>query len=101
MKHRQTGSTSIPPDVMKAVWRRDLHHCVLCGDPYAAPCAHFIGRAQGGMGVEENIVTLCRRCHDRYDNTTERERIRKTLRTYLQACYPGWDEGALVYHKYR
>mgnify|MGYP002770615752 FL=1 len=100
MKHRETKATSIPSDVKRAVWTRDLHHCVLCGTPYAAPVAHYIGRAQGGLGVEQNIVTLCSACHQRYDNSADRETIRSILRSYLQAQYPDWDEASLIYHKY-
>lgn len=31
----------------------------MCGSSYAMPNAHYIARAQGGLGIEENIVTLC------------------------------------------
>ena len=32
------------------------------------PNAHYISRAHGGLGIEENIVTLCLDCHNNYDN---------------------------------
>lgn len=69
--HRRTKALAIPPKVKAQVWDRDLHRCVLCGSPYAFPDAHYISRAQGGLGIPENVVTLCRPCHDRYDNSPD------------------------------
>lgn len=76
--------------------------CVVCGSPNARPEAHYISRANGGLGIPENIVTLCRRCHDEYDNGTaeERRNIGERIATYLKSYYPDWDEEKLVYRKY-
>lgn len=74
---------------------------MLCGRSYGAlPNAHYIGRAHGGMGIEENIITLCLPCHHRYDNTDERNEIREQLRLYLKSKYPDWDETNLIYTKW-
>lgn len=97
--NRRTKALAIPKKVKDAVWERDGHRCVLCGSPYAAPEAHFIARSQGGLGIEQNILTLCRDCHRRYDSTTERATLRETLGEYLKACYPGWEEYTLIYRK--
>lgn len=99
--HRQTKKTAIPKKVKEAVWERDEHRCVLCGSPFAAPVAHFIARSQGGLGVEQNVVTLCEACHYRYDNTHERHDIRTILADYLKSKYRNWSEEKLVYKKYR
>ena len=106
---KDTKARSIPMAVKKAVAERDSIDgwpcCVICGRPapYEAPtafsCAHFISRAQGGMGIEENTATLCTECHRRYDQTTERETIREYLREYLMSKYDGWDEQNLYYRK--
>ena len=98
--HRRTKALAIPPMVKAEVWERDNGHCVLCGNPQAAPCAHFISRAQGGLGIPENIVTLCGDCHRRYDQTVERDEIRRRLKSYLSACYHGWDEENLIHRKW-
>ena len=95
--HRRTKALSIPPKVKAQVWDRDLHRCVLCGTPCASPDAHFISRAQGGLGIPENIVPLCRACHDRYDN---RAVLRERLRDHLMTWYPNWDEQNLIYKKW-
>lgn len=77
--------------------------CVHCGA--AAPSelawsnAHYISRAQGGLGIPENGLTLCPECHRRYDQTTDRRPMREYFRVYLQHKHPGWNEDALIYRK--
>lgn len=97
--HRRTKALAISKAVKDRVWERDGHECVICGSRYAFPEAHFISRAQGGLGVEENILTLCRNCHDRYDNSPQRAEIREVLRDYLKRLYPDLDEDNLIYRK--
>lgn len=77
--------------------------CVYCGA--TAPGylswsnAHYISRAQGGLGIPENGLTLCPRCHRRYDQSTDREEMREFFREYLKEHYIGWDEEKLIYRK--
>lgn len=98
-KHRQTKATAISKAVKLAVLERDEGKCVNC-DRRGLPEAHFIGRAQGGLGIEENIATLCRECHDLYDNSEHRAEIREKMRKHLMSKYPDWDEKKLYYKKY-
>ena len=95
---KRTRALRIPPSVKKAVYTRDHGLCVVCGCP-GNPNAHFISRAQGGMGVEENIVTLCPSCHTAYDQSVRRKEMCKTIREYLQSQYPSWEESNLYYRK--
>ena len=95
----ETKKTAIPKKVKDAVWKRDGGCCVWCGSPYASPCAHYISRAQGGLGIEENILTLCGSCHRNYDQGTNRPSMRIYFRQYLKSFYPDWDEKNLVYRK--
>lgn len=105
----RTKALGITVAVKETVAERDSFDgfpcCLLCGTPapvnnlLAFSCAHYISRSQGGLGVEENIVTLCPRCHMRYDQSTDREQIRAFLRRHLQAHYPHWDENKLTYMK--
>lgn len=97
--HRRTKALDIPAAVKKAVWERDGHCCILCGSPYAMPNAHYIARSQGGLGIEENVVTLCITCHSRYDNSADRKYIREEIKAYLMSKYPDWDETNLIYKK--
>lgn len=81
------------------VWERD-GRCVICGANDGQPVAHIVARSHGGLGIAENIVTLCPRCHYRYDQTDERHAIRARLEEYITTIYPDWTEEAVTYHKY-
>lgn len=97
--HTRTRRLDITPRVKEEVWERDGGRCILCGTSEAAPNAHYIARSQGGLGIARNIVTLCGRCHDRYDNSPERPAIKEEIRAYLMSQYDDWEEDALVYRK--
>lgn len=77
--------------------------CVYCGDPApgltAWSNAHFIARSQGGLGVLENGLTLCPKCHKRYDHTFARKKMREFFREYLKSKDKYWNEDELVYRK--
>lgn len=96
---KATKQLAISRAVKEAVYQRDNGCCVLCGSPYGLPNAHYIARSQGGLGIEQNVVTLCEWCHREYDQTYKRKSMRADLRAYLQSKYPGWDEKELIYRK--
>ena len=100
MKSRRAKATDISQKVKKIVWERDGHRCVCCGSTCAMPNAHYISRAKGGLGIEQNIVTLCQHCHHAYDNSTQRPFFEKLIREYLKETYgEEWNEENLVYKK--
>ena len=98
---RRAKACAIPSYVKQIVFNRDNGRCVYCGRP-GLPEAHFISRSKGGLGVKENILTLCRPCHDRFDHGTreEREGMREFFREYLMTQDPEWDEEKLIYRRY-
>lgn len=96
--HKQTKATSIPASVKEAVMERDGGYCIVCGRP-GRPWCHYIPRSHGGLGIAENIITLCDICHTRYDQSAERAALKEVLANYLRSKYPGWDETNLVYRK--
>lgn len=99
-KSERSKACDISPSVKRAVWWRDRGRCILCGDKAAMPNAHFISRAEGGLGVEENIVTLCRACHAEYDQSTHRKAIREEIRQYLISKYGAeWKEEKLYFKR--
>lgn len=108
-KSIHTKSLEIPIKIKKAVAERDSVNewpcCVFCGKPaptstpLAFSNAHYIPRSQGGLGTEENILTLCWDCHMRFDQSTERENMRMFFREYLMSKYPDWNEENLIYKK--
>lgn len=50
--------------------------------------------------MPENILTVCRTCHDMMDNSTERAVMIQTAEAYLREKYPDWRKEDLVYKKY-
>lgn len=101
--HKQTKYTSISEETKQRVWCRDAGTCLWCGrrGPYVLPEAHYIPRSKGGLGIPENVLTLCRVCHHNFDNGDRRTRemMRDRFREYLKSHYSEWDEAKLVYHK--
>lgn len=98
--HKRTKAVAITPKVREAVERRDNGLCIFCKRPGRGE-AHFIGRAQGGLGVEENILTVCRECHGQMDNGQATKLYRAKAEQYLKSIYPDWDKSKLVYDKWR
>lgn len=102
MMHKRTKATAIPKKVKERVYMRDKGRCVLCDrvvDPSCA-CAHFIPRSQGGLGIEQNILTLCPDCHREYDEGRHRKHLKEQFRDYLEAEYGVLDDEDLTYHKW-
>ena len=99
MKTKRSKACDITQAVKKKVWERDQERCVICGNPQAMPNAHFIPRSKGGLGIEENIVTLCQKCHHNFDHTTERLYYYAYIMNYLQTKYSGWSVEKLIYKK--
>lgn len=109
MSSKRTEAVSIPSQVKKAVAERDSVDghpcCIWCGkpapttNPIAFSNAHYMSRGQGGLGIEENILTLDWECHLRYDQSGHREEMREFFKNYLKSKYPDWDEDNLIYRK--
>lgn len=108
-KATRTKALEIPIEVKKAVAERDSVDgwacCIYCGKPappeypLAFSNAHYIPRSQGGLGIEENTLTLDWECHMRYDQSEFREEMKAFFREYLQSKHPDWDERKLIYKK--
>ena len=98
-KSRRSRACDLTPQLKAIVRAGDNGRCIICGAP-GLPNAHYIARSQGGLGIEENIVTLCPACHMEYDNGTARKRYAEQIRSYLRSRYNHWDETKLVYDKW-
>lgn len=103
MKHissKQAKAHAIPQSVKRVVYDRDGGLCVKCHRP-GLPEAHFIPRSKGGLGIPENVLTLCRDCHNTFDFGTKekRQELREYFADYLRNIYPGWDESKLIYRR--
>lgn len=97
--NKRTRVLDIPKRVKDAVWERDNHRCILCQSTQAMPNAHVVPRSQGGLGAEQNIVTLCQSCHTKLDQTTQRKHLLQEVYAYMSAKYPGWGPEQQVYRK--
>lgn len=107
--HQETRNTAIPVNVKEIVFARDNCRCVLCASNRGVPNAHVVRRSRGGVGVEQNIVTLCPECHRAFDQGenlnrlgrgTTQESLYDYIVAYLRQFYPGWAEDQVTYHKY-
>jgi 5-methylcytosine-specific restriction endonuclease McrA len=104
LKTRRSKACDIPQAVKIRVWERDGGKCVVCDNDYnVMPNGHYVSRSKGGLGIEQNVVTLCtdltpNKCHSRYDGL-EHETIGPKIKAYLMKKYPGWDEEKLYYRK--
>jgi len=96
--NKRTRAVSIPTKVKRQVEERDHGLCIFCGKPGKGE-GHFISRAHGGLGIEENLITVCRPCHDLLDNSTKRKEMLGIAEEHLKHCYPYWDKSFLIYEK--
>jgi len=99
MKTNRSKACDISVATKRKVWERDGQRCIICGNHNAMPNAHFIPRSKGGLGIEQNIVTLCQECHYRFDQTSERLSIYAYIMNYLQGKYFNWNIDKLIYKK--
>lgn len=98
--HKRTKMVAIPPKVRQEVEDRDGHRCIFCHSPNCRGEAHYIGRAQGGLGIPKNLVSVCQYCHREMDNGKDIQRYRDIAKEYLMSIYPDWNEKDLVYNKW-
>jgi len=56
---------TIPPSVRAAVLARDRHRCATpgCRSAHFLEVHHVMPRGKGGSNREDNLITLCSRCH--------------------------------------
>lgn len=99
-KSKRTKACDITKKVKDTVWERDGGRCVVCGSHQAMPNSHYIRRSQGGLGIEENIVTMCTLCHRMYDQGSDRRTTEAYLEKYLKSKYPDWSREKLIYKKW-
>lgn len=96
--HTRTRACAIPKEVKLIVYERDHERCIFCGAP-GLPEAHVIPRSHGGLGVPQNIITVCRSCHDKLDNSTNRQQMLDVAVGYLGSYYPDIFQTDVIYQK--
>lgn len=104
MKSKRSKACDISEKVKQAVYERDNGLCVITSRP-GLPNAHFIPRSDGGLGIEENVITLAPDIHAAYDNGYHkdinlREYYGGLIEEYLKSKYPNWDKSKLYYSRW-
>ena len=99
-KSKRAKACEISTKVRQIVYARDNGRCVLCGRR-GNPNAHFIKRSQGGLGIPENVVTLCPDCHYQEDFGKNSKWYEEQIENYLKSYYgEKWCKEKLIYNKW-
>ena len=102
IRSNRSKACDIKPVVRAVVKERDGHHCINCGISSHLQLAHvFVNRSHGGLGVAQNLVTLCIGCHMSLDNGRydKSKPVRELCESYLKRMYPSFDFDTLKYKK--
>ena len=100
---KRSKACEISQKTKQIVWDRDQHKCIYCGKYVSKSCAnaHFIKRSQGGLGIPENVVTLCPKCHYEEDHGQNTKDYENYIEEYLKNYYGNtWNKENLIYKKY-
>jgi 5-methylcytosine-specific restriction endonuclease McrA len=68
MKSARSKATDISPKVREIIKERDKT-CILCGSSQMLTIADYVPRSKGGLGIPENLVLLCMKCHEEFDHS--------------------------------
>lgn len=99
MKSKRTKATSIPQSVKPIVAKRDNYKCIFCHSTYGITYAHYVSRANGGRGIEQNLACVCLECHRKLDQSTQRKVMLERFEKYLRSQYENWNVNDLKYRK--
>lgn len=109
-RNKRTKACDISHATKEALWERD-GGCIFCRMGYHPPAEpqtmwdamHYIPRSRGGLGIVQNSAIGCRYHHQMLDQGAEgrRPEMLRLFRLYLMDKYPGWEESALVYDKWK
>lgn len=106
-RNKKRKALKISNETYNKVYNRDTG-CVLCktigihpkvqkrveqGLPTVLECHHFVSRGKLGMGIEENLVMLCK-CHHQEESTH-----RSDIENYLKSQYDNWNKKDLIFNK--
>lgn len=80
------------------VYERDKH-CIFCGVSCFITLAHYLSRANGGLGIEQNLACVCLECHRKLDQSTQRKVMLERFEKYLRSQYENWNVNDLKYRK--
>ena len=112
-KSKQAKAREFSHNARKNIIERDNGDCIFCRMSYhledlewnemsMKSIMHYIPRAQGGPGIEQNGAVGCQGHHHMFDNGAKgrRDEMRGLFKWYLQERYPDWNEDKLKYSKW-
>ena len=100
MVSKRSKACDISPMVRNEVLKRDNCQCIICGEKHNLQIAHYISRGRLGLGIPQNLATMCVHCHFSYDNGKYHNEIKEAFEDYLKAHYDDWNEKELIYKKW-
>lgn len=95
---KRSSACDISAKVKRIVLDRDKV-CIICGQP-GEPNAHYIRRSQNGLGIKENVVTLCVHCHHEQHFGIRSQAITLQMKQYLDRHYPDFPDEQRIYDKW-
>ena len=105
---KRSKACDFSPKVRKVIRERD-NGCFFCRIGYHLELAnhldmqvmHFVSRAHGGLGIEQNGALGCAGHHDELDNGNKglRSEMLGMMEEYLKGIYPDWSKEDLIYQK--
>jgi len=113
MASKRTNALRFPPEVILRMKARD-GGCIFCQMGYHMDDAdrmecgsllqamHYIGRAQGGLGIIENGAMGCIWHHQLMDNGNKglHDEMQELMAGYLRTKHKNWDKVKKVYSKW-
>ena len=103
MPSKRTKATSISQSVRETVLQRDMIDytpcCIFCHQRHNPTIAHYVSRANGGLGIPQNLACVCMECHRKLDQSTQRKDMLEIFKRHLIRHYEDWNEDDLKYRK--
>ena len=103
MKSKRTKALEIDKKTKLIVWERDNNRCIFCHRyvTWNYANSHYIKRSHGGLGIEQNIMTNCDKCHELFEREPSRSKMKPIAIKHFQSKYDNWNEEDLFYKKYK
>lgn len=95
--HARSRAPDPTPNLTNAaLFARDAHLCLYCGQQYSRPVLtrdHVMPLSKGGLDVWENVVTACFHCNSRKSNRTPQQASMPLLAVPFR---PSWIEHLIL-----
>ena len=99
IKSKRSLATLIPKPIRHNVLVRDKGRCIVCGSMHQLECHHLVPRSLGGMGVENNLLMLCKTHHSELHNGVGDINI--IVRSYMEQTYEDITDKDRKYDKWK